>query len=154
MFFAHGQHTPFVELQVYQQSDAEQCHLDEVRAQHIGGPVRAQVDARWTNEHYEEGGNHQQPDTPPATTVEEDDPEGKQHSPEGNIGRDMSAGEALVVERSKNLDQPRAGARAIHNYLHQCVQYPTDRVNSREGDCFQAQIDDPENQDCQHNQPD
>lgn len=85
MFFAHGRHTPFVELQVYQQSDAEQCHLNEVRAQHIDGPVRAQVDARWTNEHYEEGGNHQQPDTPPATTVEEDDPEGKQHPPEGNI---------------------------------------------------------------------
>jgi hypothetical protein len=66
----HGQHTPFVELQVEQQSDAEQCHLDEVRSRQIGDPVRAQIDARWTNEHHEEGGNHQKPDTPPATTVE------------------------------------------------------------------------------------
>ena len=71
--------------------------------------MRAQVDARWTNEHHEEGGNHQQPDTPPTTTVEEDDPEDKQHSPEGNIGRDMSAGETLVVERSKDLDHAALG---------------------------------------------
>jgi hypothetical protein len=104
----HGQHTPFVELQVEQQSDAEQCHLDEVRAKHIGDPVRAKVNARWTNEHHEEGGNHQQPDTSPATTVEKDDPEARHHSPEGNKGHNMLAREALVVERSKDLDQPRA----------------------------------------------
>ena len=78
MCIAHSQHASCVQLQVDQQSDTEQCHLDEVRPQHIGSPMSAQVDARWADQDNEESGNHEQRDTPPALAIKEDDPKGEQ----------------------------------------------------------------------------